>query len=344
LKILKQRSWQICKNIKLKKSNNYLKKLEKERYERLVKNELSHYDSLLNQQKSDSPVEQLIPRVDAYLHALSFYNLYVKSKMKNDNIEKYLIDHAKSKENGIVILSLGSGTADWEVSLLEKAGGKIRFDVVEVNKKLVEKAIGYCRSKNLDLYFFGQDVNEISIPKAHYDFIVVKSSLHHFVKLEHIFSEIKKGLAKDGKFVVMQEVIGRNNMKLYPETERIAQKIFDILPSKFRFNHYSKKIDNKIPNPLIDSADSFECIRSEEILPLLLKFFNPLEYVTKNAFLTILLDFRYGPNYDIKNPFDKSLVEIIANLDVYYITNQILKPTTLTGIFGKYTERNSQTS
>lgn len=137
-----------------------------------------------------------------------------------------------------------------------------------------------------------------------------------------------------GIFLVIGEVIGRNGEKLFHETREVAQKIFDMLPEKYRLNRYTNKIDSIVPD-IDHSENSFESIRSEEILSLLLKYFEPKEYVTFDAFLSLLLDFRYGPNYDLNESLDRSLVESIARLDEYYISNSILKPTCLFGIFNK---------
>jgi len=129
-------------------------------------------------------------------------------------------------------------------------------------------------------------------------------------------------------------VIGKNGEQIFPETEKMVQQIFSTLPEKFRYNNYTKQIDQKIPD-MDFSQDSFESIRSQDIVPLLSKYFITKEHITFDAFLSLLLDFRYGPNYNLENNLDKSLVESITYLDQYYILNSVLKPVCLFGIYGK---------
>lgn len=302
----------------------------------MIQNEKNHYSSLLhNQEKGTDKIQKLEPKVDAFVEAYKVYVPYLLKHMKHWDLKKYILDRTNSKSK-IKIVSLGSGTGDWEVRLVAGAPSKIECELVDINDELLKGVREYAKNHNLSIVTNVCDVNRIKLQEGTYDFVVVQSSLHHFIELEHIFSEVSKSMVEGGDLIVMGEVIGKNGEQLYPETKAVAQKIFDALPPKFRYNNYTKKTDTEVPD-IDHSKNAFESIRSEEILPLLLKFFKAKEYVTFDAFLTLLLDFRYGPNYDMNLPLDKSLVETIANLDLYYISNSILKPTCLFGIFSKKT-------
>ena len=239
------------------------------------------------------------------------------------------------KSNGkINIISLGSGTGAWEVQLVQDFPEMISMELVDINDDLLKISKNYASKNNLDILTTSADINKIKLENNKYDVVIVQSSLHHFLELEHIFEQINESLKDNGNLLVIGEVIGRNGEQIFPETEQIVQQIFSTLPEKFRFNTYTKKIDDKIPE--IDfSKDSFESIRSEDILPLLSQYFQVVEQVSFDAFLSLLLDFRYGPNYDLEQKLDKSLVETITYLDQYYISNSILKPVCLFGIYAK---------
>lgn len=304
------------------------------KYRLMIHNEKKHYSKLLhNQEKETDKIQKLEPKIDAFAEAYKMYHPFFKQHMNNWDLEKYILDIAKTKSK-IKILSLGSGTGDWEVDLLETEPSKIECELVDINDELLKGVKKYAKNHNLNIVTNSYDVNKIKLEENMYDFVIVRSSLHHFIELEHIFSEINKSLVEGGDLIVMGEVIGRNGEQLYPETKVTAQKIFNMLPEKFRYNTYTKNIDTEIPD-IDHSKNAFESIRSEDILPLLLKFFKPKEYVTFDAFLSLLLDFRYGPNYDMSMPLDRSLVETITYLDMYYVSNSILKPTCLFGIFSK---------
>jgi len=304
------------------------------KYRIMIRNEKKHYSNLLHQQKKSDKIQKIEPKIDAFAHAYKLYNPYLVSKMPHYDTAKYVLELAKSKSETLRVLSLGSGTADWEIGLLEKEPQKLEFEIVDINEELLDGAKNYAEKHQMKLKTIVADINKIQLKESFYDIVIVQSSLHHFIELEHIFHQINRSLVNGGEFIVIGEVIGRNGERLFLETKEVAQKIFDILPDKFRYNHYTKKIDSEVPD-IDHSKNSFESIRSEEVLPLLLQFFKPKEYVTSDAFLSLLLDFRYGPNYNLNDNPDRSLVEMITNLDLYYISNSILKPVCLFGIFCK---------
>jgi hypothetical protein len=131
---------------------------------------------------------------------------------------------------------------------------------------------------------------------------------------------------------VIGEWVGRNGLQLYPETERAAQAIFERLPERLRRDNYSGRIDSRVPN-VDHSVNSFEAVRSEDIMPLLLRCFEPVEYVLYDAYVSLLLDFRYGPNYNLENPADRALVEEIVRGDREAIESGALRPTAMFGIY-----------
>jgi len=301
----------------------------------MMRNEKKHYSNLLHQQDNNSDkIEKVEPKIDAFAYANKRYSEYKLKHMPHSNLSKYVLDRTASQSSKVNILSLGSGTGDFEIELLEASPTKLQCELIDINNELLKGAKKYAVKHKLDLKTKVSDVNKIELKESTYDFVIVRSSMHHFIELEHICEQVNKSLKNNGDFLVIGEIMGRNGEKLYPETKEIAQKIFDILPPKFRYNTYTKKTDSEVPD-IDHSKDSFESIRSEEILPLLLQYFKPKEYVAYDAFITLLLDFRYGPNYDLNNSLDRSLVEMIANLDLFYISDSILKPVTLFGIFGK---------
>ncbi len=307
-----------------------------ENYEERIKKEADHFFSEAAQlQKSPEKLERGFPIVKAFGHAYQVYTPIFNKKMPHFDIKNYIMNHV-NKNGETTLVSLGCGTGDWEIELLKKSENKIKLDLMEVNEDILKYAKEYGKKYGLSFNIIIQDANKISLKKNYYDFILVRSSLHHFIEFEYIFSEINKALKPNGKFLVMGEVIGRNGHLLYDETREVVQKIMDVLPKKFRLNHNTKKIDTNYPS--VDySKDTFEGIRCEEIYSLIQSYFKPVEQITFDAILTFLLDFRYGPNYNLENKLDKSVVEFITNMDMYYIENKILKPTALFGIY----ERNN---
>jgi ubiquinone/menaquinone biosynthesis C-methylase UbiE len=304
-------------------------------YEKRIENEISHHSNLLKQQRktSSNEVQGIAPKVKAYHYANQVYNPYLREKMPNiTNMLPYILNIANKKSDQFCILSLGSGTGDWELQVMMKEPTKIKCELVDINPDLLSGCQAFASKHSLLLEAKICDINRIKLDESTYDVVLVRSSLHHFMELEHIFTEISKSLVDQGQFLVIGESIGRNALRIYPDTRKIVQKIFDMLPNKFKYNHLTKRTDSSIPADN-DHPDHFEAIRSEEIMPLLFEYFKPKEYVVYDAFLSLLLDFRYGPNYDLTIQLDKCLVETITYLDMHYISSSILKPTCLFGIF-----------
>jgi len=304
-------------------------------YAKRIRAEVDHFSKVAAKSQTDpEKVQRFSPRVKAFDEAMNLYREVFYEKMPHMALDNYILEYV-SKNSGITrIVSLGCGTGDWELELVEKAHQKINMDLIEINNDILKYAIEYSEKHNLPVNTIVQDVNKLKLESEHYDFIIVRSSLHHFLELEHVFSKINKALKPNGKFLVMGEVIGRNGQLLHDETREIVEKMMVILPEKFRFNHNTGKIDKRFPQ--IDYAkDSFEAIRSEDIYPLILEYFESVEHIAFDAIISYLLDFRYGPNYDMDNKLDSSIIQFIVQMDMYYLQNKILKPTSLFGIFAR---------
>ncbi len=304
-------------------------------YEKRIKNEAMHFSQEAKQaQKNSDKVERGFPIVEAFVEAHKIIRPYLLEHMPHIDTTLYILDYVNKNPVDTKIVSLGCGTGDWEIELIEKAPKKIRMELLEINEDVLKYAVDYAVKNNLKLSTIIQDANKLKLEKDSYDFIIVRSSLHHFLKLEHIFTEINNALTTNGKFLVIGEVIGKNGHLLYDETRREVEKIMQILPEKFRYNHNDKKTQSKYPS--IDYAkDSFEGIRCEEIYSLLQKYLKPEEQVVFDTITTLLLDFRFGPNYDLANEFDNAVLNFIVQMDQYYLKNKILKPVALWGIYGK---------
>jgi len=301
-------------------------------YEDRARGEAAHYSALLKERSPSERPQRHVARIEAFQLAMRIYRRYLRSKMPDEEIDPYVLRRQKSAGRRLRLLSLGCGTADWELALAVKAAGGVELCLADLSEELLDRACRYAIRKGIPLTTTVCDVNKIRLQPRHYDFIVCRSSLHHFIALEHVIEQVKSGLSDGGEFVVIGEWVGRNGLMVYPETEEVAQAIFAWLPSRFRFNHYTKVIDKRVPN-IDHSLNTFEAVRSEEILPMLLREFKPVQYVTFDAFLSLLLDFRYGPNYDLSSHFDRCLVSLITQMDLHMIANSILRPTALFGIF-----------
>ena len=208
------------------------------------------------------------------------------------------------------ILSLCSGAAGIERQILVNAGCPVEITLFDLNENLMRQATAALSSVAQISGVLG-DVNAISAQQfgnIAFDIVMFVSGLHHVVEIEHVLETVMELLVPNGEFWIVGEAIGRNGNQLWPEALDAANRIFSRLPDRLRRNASTGKVDSTVPETDF-SANSFEGIRSEEIEPLLLRYFDPLEMYRKNCFLWRLVNPDYFNNYDLNNQGDRHIVD-----------------------------------
>lgn len=231
------------------------------------------------------------------------------------------------------MLSLGSGPGGLEFGFAAGAP-QAHITCLDINPVLVE--IGQQRARELgrDMRFEVADLNTVVLPPRAFDLVFCHASLHHIIELERLMAQITRTLRPGGELITV-DVVTRNGYRMWPETREVVQALWRTLPERFRLNHTAypaPRVDNEIWE-MDTSAGSMECIRSEDILPLLGQSFVPTAFV---PFLSIgrrFLDPMYGPNYDLAAPLDKALFDWIWALDRHYTVSEQLHPETFFGIY-----------
>jgi ubiquinone/menaquinone biosynthesis C-methylase UbiE len=248
-----------------------------------------------------------------------------------------VVEHVRASGGGRV-LSIGSGPGGQELDMSRRLKG-VPHELVCLDLNPHLTALGQKRAddEGLPLNFQVQDINDLVLGTDEFDVIFCFASLHHLINLEHISYEINRALKPTGKLVVV-DICTRNGYFMWPETHGIVQDIWAMLPDRFKYNHTSyatPQIDRYYENRDF-GGDSMECARSADIVPILDQYLNRTVYVPYFALTRRFFDTMYGPNYDLDNPLDRSILDMIWNLDVHYLTTGVLKPETF---FGVYTKR-----
>jgi 2-polyprenyl-3-methyl-5-hydroxy-6-metoxy-1,4-benzoquinol methylase len=301
-------------------------------YEDRIANELQNHSGVFHQHASSEELERCMPTIPAFNYALELYGPYLVSKMPSVAIDPHVLDVIRKAQHPVRLLSLGCATGDWEMAIARNYPQKCNLTLVDLNPELLAEAAAFGRKHDIEVRIEPRDVNSYNITPGYYDFIVCRSSLHHFMMLERVLNEIRNGLADHGELLVIGESIGRKGLQIYPETEKIANDLFRALPARLRKNYYTGEVDTAIPN-IDHSADCFEAVRSEEILPMLLEVFRPVEYVAYDSLVTLFFDFRYGRNYNLEDANDRQIIQRITALDADYVGRNVLRPTALFGRF-----------
>ncbi len=240
-------------------------------------------------------------------------------------------------------LSLGAGTCVIELEhILPRLDDpeSCTLECIDVNENLMNLGKKMAEEKHLNLVNTRADINQLKLEPESYDLILCWASLHHFVELDHIASEINRGLKPDGLFITM-DICSRNGFLLWPETKEVVKELWDKLPEKYHHSHtYGVYPGEKTRQfgefPDFDmSAGGFECIRSEDILPALEKNLIQQVFIPATAFVRRFFDAMFGPNFDLSNPFDlEFFVNAICRDEVAIATGE-LKPETFFGVYSK---------
>jgi len=234
---------------------------------------------------------------------------------------------------GARLISLGSGPGGVELAIAREAPEAevlcldLNFEVLELGRRqaLLEK---------LMVRFQQADLNTAELPEDSFDVALCYASLHHLVALERVMRQISRCLRPGGELVVL-DIITRNGFRMWPDTRRFAKAIWATLPERYRVNHTayaSPKLDSRLWR-----ADTrrigMECVRSEDILPLLRRYFDETVFVPLLSLATRFCNTMYGPNYDLNRPLDRAIADWIWELDVHLLDTGRLRPESFFGVY-----------
>ena len=230
-------------------------------------------------------------------------------------------------ETDIKICSLGSGNCDVEISIVSDCDFKGKLYCHDVNSDMLERGRKLAKDKSLcNIEFINCDINDIQLNQE-FDIVLALFSLHHFVKLEHIFDEVNKCMTKKSFFIIA-DMIGRNGHMFWDNTLEICNAIWSIFPKGLKYNVQLKEyFEERIQWDC--SREGFEGIRAQDILPLLDEKFKFKDFAPYFAIINKFTDRDFGPNFDLTNNYHISLLDMICYLDEFALKNKILKPTQL---------------
>ena len=303
-------------------------------YRERIKNEIKFYEALYADEKAKKNLTWETPA--AWQEVEKHVNKLIRDKTGYDGYIDYVVNVCNSKSRPIKILSLASGACGNEIAIANQLNVPFEFTCVDINLQILN--LGIHKAKELKYNFRGliQDINNLNLEPESYDFILAYASLHHFINLDHIAKTINLALGDDGEFITL-DIPTRNGYRLWIETFEIIKLLWKILPEKYKIDHTSSKTPTYAKEyPDRDySQNSFECIRSEEILPALNKHLKCKFYIPCLSISRRFFDNMFGFNFDLSNYLDQNVLNFILALDQYYIETEKLKPETFFGVYAK---------
>jgi SAM-dependent methyltransferase len=234
------------------------------------------------------------------------------------------------------LVSLGAGNGELELTLAaalsQEGTDNLELTLLELNGDMLDRATAQARRIGIEDRVHPElaDLNRW-VPSQPVDVYLANHSLHHLVELEHLYSQIRSSLAPGGVLLV-NDMIGRNGHQRWPEAAQAVRQIWRTLPARYRRNHSLRQVDDEYPD-LDCSTEGFEGIRSQDVLPLLLRELHPEIFVTFANVIDPFVDRIYGHNFDPNEPADAALIEEIATYDEAAIDAGVLTPTHLVAVF-----------
>lgn len=235
-------------------------------------------------------------------------------------------------------LSVGSGNCDVEVelteNLLQSGVSNFVLECLDVNQSMLSRGQALAQEKGIlrNMLFCNSDINSWQ-PQHPYHLVMANQSLHHLVELEGLFDKVYRALHVDGYFLA-DDMIGRNGHMRWPEALAVLNELWKELPEKYKYNHQLKRLEIEFGN-WDCSREAFEGIRSQDILPLLIKKFHFDLFVGFANIIDVFVDRSFGHNFDPNGEWDRNFIDRVHAIDEVNLENGTIKPTHMTAAMTK---------
>lgn len=273
-------------------------------------------------------------------------NRYIRPKLEsfgfigpNEMFRRYLAEQCDRRKNdGLRFASIGSGNCDLEVQVAVhlRAIGHSDFviDCLDLNTTMLERGRSAASREGVagHLNFIQADLNQWN-PEHQYDAVMANQALHHVLNLECLFANIESCLQPHGSFII-SDMIGRNGNQRWPEALDIVHEFWRKLPPSYRFNQQLERYEELFEN-WDCSGESFEGIRSQDILPLLLNRFHFQFFAGFANVIDPFVDRSFGHNFDATASWDRAFIDEVHARDEKEMLSGHIKPTHMLAVVGK---------
>lgn len=299
-------------------------------YAKRVEQELKNYSE-------DIDVHQL-PDIFHY-----WSNRYIRpwfeqadSTHPEDLFARYMLEAARASGNECAwFLSVGAGNCDAETAIASDliSRGLTNFKLVclDINPDMLRRGKEHARKAGVldQLEFQKADFNFFK-PDRMYDAVIANQCLHHVTELENLFGAIESCLTPKGLFIT-SDMIGRNGHQRWPEALEIVEDLWRELPAQYKFNHQLQRLEEQFVN-YDCSSESFEGIRAQDILALLVDRFSFHVFIAFGNVVDIFIDRGFGHNFDADSEKDRAFIDRLHEIDEKGFRNGTLKPTHMVAV------------
>ncbi|MGD0397464.1 MAG: class I SAM-dependent methyltransferase [Syntrophobacteraceae bacterium] len=232
------------------------------------------------------------------------------------------------------ILSLGCGYGGIEIEIARSLEKPYEIIAVDLNDSIFNRADKEAMTKGFNIRFLSLDLNFVEIRENAFDVVFAHASLHHLLNLEHVFSQIYRGLRENGRLIV-QDIIGKTQVLFWKENVDFAIDIVRNMPPQYKPDSLDEQA---IIPPYVEPSiqKGMEGIRQEEIESQINKYFTPIKMFKYGSFMRLICTHpELGKRICPDNEADRKYLETLFRLDLQQIEENKLRPTEMFAVFEK---------
>ena len=227
-------------------------------------------------------------------------------------------------------ISIGAGNCDMEARVAGMLRSRGRSDFVieclDINPAMLQRGKAHAEQRGVaqQMALIEGDFNDWK-PRGAYDAVLAHHSLHHVLKLEHLFKSVAAAIGSNGRFI-SSDMIGRNGHLRWPEALEIVREFWSTLPAQYRYNRQLKRQEDVF----LDwdcSVGGFEGVRAQDVLPLLVARFHFELFLPFGNVIDPFIDRSFGPNFDASSEWDRSFIDRVQARDEEALSSGRIKPT-----------------
>lgn len=237
--------------------------------------------------------------------------------------------HAELRRR-VRIVSLGAGNGDTELRvaqlLLERGVREFEFECVDLSEAMLARGEAAAEAAGLRTHFrfVRADFNRWR-PDGPSEVVMANQSLHHVLALESLFDAVSQAIGAEGVFLTC-DVIGRNGHRPWPEALSIIREFWRELPSTHRYNLQLQRQEAEFCD-WDCSAEGFEGIRAQDILPLLVERFGFETFLGFANVIAPFVDRSFGYHFDPDVAADRDFIDRVHARDDAEMLAGNIKPT-----------------
>jgi SAM-dependent methyltransferase len=227
-------------------------------------------------------------------------------------------------ERTIRSLDLGCGAGAKSLTVFQ-SGSTSEVHGIDISEDRIAEAERMRAAHGVPGEFRVADVNTALLPPNTYDLIFSSHSLHHFLALEHVMSQVHDALTPGGLFI-LEEFVGPTQFQWTDRQIDVVRTLMALLPEHLRMLRWGavKPYEGRPTVADVVAASPFESIRSAEILPLFRRHFRVLELRRLGGTIQHLLYNGIVHNFTLDRAEATSFVQAIIDVEDALIDSDML--------------------